>query len=57
MCDTLYCGKRFRALNVVDEGTWECLAIEVDTLLPADHVAHLSEQMKAERNTNSASYE
>ena len=36
MHDTLYCGKRFRTLNVVDEGTRECLAIEVDTSLPAD---------------------
>jgi len=33
--DTLYCGKRFRTLNVVDEGTREYLAIEVDTSLAA----------------------
>ena len=26
MHDTLYRGKRFRVLNVIDEGTWECLA-------------------------------
>jgi putative transposase len=35
MHDTLYCGKRFRTLNIIDEGTRECLAIEVDTSLPA----------------------
>ena len=31
MHDSLYCGKRFRTLNIIDEGTRECLAIEVDT--------------------------
>lgn len=25
MHDALYCGKRFRALNVIDEGTRECV--------------------------------
>lgn len=35
MHDNLYCGKRFRTLNIIDEGTRECLAIEVDTSLPA----------------------
>lgn len=34
MHDTFYCGKRFRTLNAVDEGTRECLAIEVNTSLP-----------------------
>ncbi|ADZ43813.1 Integrase core domain protein [Yersinia enterocolitica subsp. palearctica 105.5R(r)] len=27
MHDALYCGKRFRTLNIIDEGTRECLAI------------------------------
>ena len=49
MHDTLYCGKRFRTLNIVDEGTRECLAIEVDTSLPADRVVRTLEQLKAER--------
>lgn len=31
MHDTLYHGKRFRPLNVFDEGVREALAIEVDT--------------------------
>lgn len=49
MHDTLYCGKRYRTLNVLDEGTRECLAIEVDTSLPAERVVRTLEQLKAER--------
>jgi putative transposase len=49
MHDTLYCGKRFRTLNIVDEGTRECLAIEVDTSLPAERVVRTLEQLKSER--------
>ena len=49
MHDTLYCGKRYRTLNVLDEGTRECLAIEVDTSLPAERVVRALEQLKAER--------
>jgi len=49
MHDTLYCGKRFRTLNVIDEGTRECLAIEVDTSLPAERVIRVLEQLKEER--------
>lgn len=49
MHDALYCGKRFRTLNVVDEGTRECLAIEIDTSLPAERVVRVLEQLKAER--------
>ncbi|MBD1583921.1 IS3 family transposase [Pseudoalteromonas sp. S16_S37] len=49
MHDSLYCGKRFRTLNIVDEGTRECLAIEVDTSLPAERVVRTLEQLKAER--------
>ena len=47
--DTLYCDRRFRALNVIDEGTRECLAIETDTSLPAQRVVRVLEQLKAER--------
>ena len=36
MSDTLYGGRRFRTLNVLDEGVREGLAIEVDTSLPAE---------------------
>lgn len=49
MHDTLYCGKRYRTLNVLDEGTRECLAIEVDSSLSADRVIRTLEQLKAER--------
>lgn len=35
MHDALYCGKRFRTLNIIDEGVRECLDIEIDTSLPA----------------------
>ena len=49
MQDTLYCGKRFRTLNILDEGTRECLAIEVDTSLPAGRVVRSLEELKQER--------
>lgn len=49
MHDTLYCGKRFRTLNIIDEGTRECLAIEVDNSLPAGRVIRVLEQLKQER--------
>ena len=38
MHDTLYHGKRFRTLNVIDEMNREALAIEIDTSLPAGRV-------------------
>ena len=31
MHDALYCGRRFRTLNVIDEANRECLAIEIGT--------------------------
>jgi putative transposase len=34
MHDALYCGRRFRTLNVIDEANRECLAIEVGTSIP-----------------------
>ena len=49
MHDTLYCGKRFRVLNVIDGGTRECLAIEVDTSLPAPRLVRVMEQLKGDR--------
>ena len=41
--ETLYSGKRFRALNVIDEVTRECLAIEADTSLVAKRVVGVLE--------------
>ena len=49
MHDSLYCGKRFRTLNIIDEGTRECLAIKVDTSLPAERVIGVLERLKTER--------
>ncbi|MTC12668.1 DDE-type integrase/transposase/recombinase [Providencia stuartii] len=47
--DSLYCGKRFRILNIIDEGTRECLAIEVDTSLSAERVIRVLERLKVDR--------
>lgn len=49
MHDSLYCGKCFRTLNIINEGTRECLAIEVDTSLPTERVIRVLERLKAER--------
>ena len=38
MSDTLYEGRRFRTLNILDESVREALAIEIDTSLPAKRV-------------------
>lgn len=46
MHDTLYNGRCFRTLNVLDEGVRECLAIEVDTSLPAERVIRVLNQLK-----------
>src|SRR5512141_2133557 len=45
MSDILYGGRRFRTLNVLDEGVREGLAIEVDTSLPAERVIRVLEQV------------
>lgn len=49
MHDSLYCSKRFRTLNIIDEGTRECLAIEVGTSLPAERVIRGFERLKTDR--------
>ena len=49
MHDTLYCGRPFRTLNVIDEGTRECLAVEIDTSLPASRLIRVLEQLKQDR--------
>ena len=45
MSDTIYDGRRFRTLNLLDEGVREVLAIEVDTSLPAERVIRVLEQV------------
>ena len=47
--DTLFDGRRFRVLNIIDEGVREALAIEVDTSLPASRVVKVLDQLKQER--------
>lgn len=47
--DTLYGGRRFRTLNVLDEGVREGLAIEIDTSLPAERVIRVLEHVEAWR--------
>ena len=44
--DTLYNGRKFRTLNVMDEGVRECLHIEIDTSLPAERLVRTMEQIK-----------
>lgn len=45
MSDSLYCGRRFRTLNVVDDYTRECLAMEVDFSLPSARVTRTLERL------------
>jgi putative transposase len=47
--DTLASGRRFRTLNVVDDFTRECLAIEVDTSLGGARVVRVLERLLADR--------
>ena len=47
MRDTLSDGRVFRTLNIVDDYTRECLAIEVDTSLPGARVVRVLERLTA----------
>lgn len=49
MEDRLYVGRRFRTLNILDEGVREAVHIEIDTSLPGERVVRVMEQLKAER--------
>jgi len=49
MADTLSSGRKLRTLNVVDDYTRECLAIEVDTSLPGARVVRVLERLVGER--------
>lgn len=49
MTDALSSGRRFRTLNIVDDYTRECLAIEVDTSLGGGRVVRVLEELKARR--------
>ena len=49
MTDSFSSGRRFRTLNVVDDYTRECLAIEVDTSIGGARVVRVLEKLKKER--------
>src|SRR5450755_678740 len=49
MSDALSSGRRFRTLNIVDDYTRECLAIEVDTSLGGVRVVRVLEELKHSR--------
>lgn len=54
MSDALYVGRRFRTLNVLDEGMREALAIEIDTSLPGERVVRLLDRLCAWRGVPQA---
>ncbi len=45
MGDALYAGRRFRTLNILDEGVRELLAIVVDTSIPSGRVIRVLDQL------------
>ncbi len=49
MSDSMACGRKFRTLNVIDDCTRECLAIEVGTSLPGLRVARVLDRLIAFR--------
>ena len=46
MSDSLYFGKRFRTLNIMDEGVREILHVEIDKSLPGARVVEALERLK-----------
>jgi putative transposase len=49
MSDALYHGRRFRVLNVLDEGVREALDIVIDTSIPSGRVVRVLDQLKSWR--------
>ena len=45
MSDTLYHGRRFRTLNILDEGVREALDIVVDTSIPGARVVRTLDRL------------
>ena len=45
MCDSLFCGRRFRTLNIVDDFSREALAIEIDVGLSAERVTRVLDRV------------
>ena len=54
MCDTLYDGRRYRILNVIDEGNREGLAIDIGVSLPSVRLVALLDQLRAVHGTPKA---
>lgn len=50
--DTTADGRQIKLLNVIDEYTRECLAIEVDRSIDADHVVDVLDRIAAQRGTH-----
>lgn len=49
MHDALFCGRRFRTFNVVDDFNREALAIEIDLNIPAQRVVRVLDRIVAYR--------
>ena len=49
MSDSLFCGRRFRTFNIVDDFSREVLAIEVDIGLPSERIIRVLERIVAWR--------
>ncbi len=47
MCDSLFCGRRFRTLNIVDNFSREALAVEIDVSLSAQRVQRVLDRVVA----------
>lgn len=45
MDDTLYDGRKFRLLNVIDEGNWEALRIECDSSIPSSRLVRVTGEL------------
>jgi putative transposase len=54
MSDALYRGRRFRTLNILDEGVREALAIVVDTSIPSGRVIRTLDQLVEVRDKPTA---
>ncbi len=49
MSDALYCGRRFRTFNVVDDFNREALHIEIDTSITSDRLVRIFSRIARER--------
>ncbi len=49
MCESLFCGRRFRTLNIVDDFSREALTIEFDVGWSAERVQRVFDRVVASR--------